>query len=161
MLDVVAELVWRAPASQAPGALGDRAASPGDQAAPPASCHQGSPEQQRGSTCNREKLKEVCPHARWNSADGGHGGRRVSQQHLRDKRSNGSRRPEQICSWHQDRAIAGEEGLGEGVRNSQSPHGDGCMLGTGDHTMEQHDSVRGGRQLEGGAPSITGYASVI
>lgn len=36
---------------------------------------------------------------------------------------------EQICSWHQDRAITDRKGLGEGVRDSQSPHGDGRAVG--------------------------------
>lgn len=73
----------------------------------------------------------------------------------------GAKSQEQICSWHRHGAIADRKGLGEGARHSQSPHGDGCVAGTRDHTMEQHDSVCGEKQLEGGAPSVTKYPSII
>lgn len=82
MLDEVAGLVWRVPASRALGAAGDRAVSPEDQAAPSASSHQESPGQQRGSRHSPERLKRAkvaVPMQGGTLLVVGHGGKMVSQ----------------------------------------------------------------------------------
>lgn len=93
----------------------------------------------------------------WDSA----GGRSLREEDFPEiKVPTGAKSQQWIYIWHQHRAIADRKGRGRRLRDSQSPHGDGHVVGVRDHTVEEHDCVCGEKQLEGGAPSITKCPSI-